>query len=317
MKSEKLTSESEKITSENVKKIELLEVELRHLLSKNEELSWTDLDENLEIKSTSQLSKALATLKENGEIDKGRCSEKHRNQDKHNDCRKCYSLSGGGTIAFNHIKRKLTAVQEGTRTNKLETLRYLDLWIGNGPYDFSKFHTFETIEVMIKLLRNLHKDNNIRVKASLTYNFLPNIIAHLKSNSKKKAVLSNLLEENICDILKEFHETGVGNHIHTEGDVISDILCSQLMLGQISLFKKIKDLMKLTAMQTAEYADIRMKYAPIKYILSKLLGSDNNCKQLLVTNLKSHQIEFIDMYASCREEDHPFLGYILNILELK
>ena len=314
MNNENETSKKEKIISEKIKKIDALKTDLRRMLSKNEELSWTDLYKNYSYKSTSQLATALTTLRENGEIDRGRCSQEHRNREQHENCRVCYSLSGGGTIAFNHIERKLK--DQNILRNKMETLRYLDMWIGNGPYDFSKLHTFDTVVIMIKLLQCVYNDNSNRLEASLTYGFLPKIIASLKLNKKEKSDVSSLLENNLTDILKEFRGKGEGALISTQGNVIACILCSQLLLGQLSLFKKIREFKKTEEMQSTEYDDISMKYAPIKYILNEVI-SDGNSKKLLVADLKKHRTDLIDMYALASTKDQPFLGDILSISEWK
>ena len=71
-------------------------------------------------------------------------------------------------------------------------------------------------------------------------------------------------------------------------NTMAHVLCSKLFLCQISLFEMIREFRQLKEMQNTEYNDISTKYAPIKYIISKILASDSNCRHLVVADLKKH-----------------------------
>ena len=298
-------------TSEKIKKIELLKINIRQITSKNGELSWNDLNKSLEINSTSQSSNKLKTLNESGEIAKGRCSQEHRALVHHEDCRVCYSLSGGGTTAFNHIKKQLG--NPNVQNNKSQLHRYLDLWIGNGPYDFLKLHTFDTTVEIINLLQSVYDKKSSRYEASLTYRFLPGVMASLKLNKKEKSEINVLLERNLNVVVRNFKVKE--DSTFADGNVIINIICSQLLLGQISLFKKIREFMKTKEMQSPKYAGIDGKYAPIRHIINGIVELHGKYQNLFLHDLKQHQTDIIDLYASGSTEDKTFFRFLMEASE--
>lgn len=222
----------------------------------------------------------------------------------HEDCRVCYSLSGGETTAFNHIKKQLGNLN--VQNNKSQLHRFLDLWIGNGPYDFLKLHTFDTTVEIINSLQSVYDKKSSRYEASLTYGFLPRVMASLKLNKKEKSEINVLLERNLNVVAKNFNLKEDSSF--ADGNVIINIICSQLLLGQISLFKKIREFMKTKEMQS-------QKYAPKRYIINGIAELQGKYQNFFLHDLKQHQTYIIDLYASGSTEDKTFFRFLMKTSE--
>lgn len=298
-----VTSENTSDTSHKKQKIDYKDV-IRKLLREYQEMSWKDLETATGIKSTSKLSSTLRTLRANGEISKGKCSEDHKEQRLHDTCRSCYFLFSGGDSALRYVMKKL----DDRNLKDPQIQSYLEIAVGLGPYDLSKLHSYNSVVKLLKVLIGLTEAG---MPVDEIYHKIASILSIIKLTKAEKRKIGELMTSVYNKVLDKF---GTGNHGFANlENLVASMISVQLVLGTVSFYSHIVELMMKQKNRSTGYKDKVMKYAPIQNVITLIVKRSNELS--LPTDLKQHQTDLIDMYALGEPEEKAFLRFLIKVSE--